>query len=88
MIKYYKELENRLKYYLTLVNVEDKGKKVIFNYEISLLFIEKYAILFKNGESLISIYKNFNIDEDNQCLKEYPEEFLAIRRLLKTNQFY
>lgn len=63
MIKYYKELENRLKYYLPLVNVEDKGKKVIFNYEISLLFIEKYASLFKNSESLISIYKNFNIDE-------------------------
>lgn len=63
MIKYYKELENRLKYYLPLVNVEDKGEKVIFNYEISLLFIEKYASLFKNSESLISIYKNFNIDE-------------------------
>ncbi len=40
MIKYYKELENRLNYYLPLVNVEDKGKKMIFNYEISLLFIE------------------------------------------------
>ena len=63
MIKYYKELENRLNYYLPLVNVEDKGKKMIFNYEISLLFIEQYASLFKNGESLISIYKNFNIDE-------------------------
>lgn len=63
MIKYYKELENRLNYYLPLVNVEDKGKKVINTYEVSLLFIEKYASLFKNGESLISIYKNFNIDE-------------------------
>ncbi len=63
MIKYYKELENRLNYYLPLVNVDDKGKKEIFNYEISFLFIEKYASLFKNSESLISIYKNFNIDE-------------------------
>ena len=62
MIKYYKELENRLNYYLPLVS-QDNGKKVLFNYEIPFLFIEKYANLFKNGESFINIYKNFNIDE-------------------------
>ena len=63
MVRYYKELEHRLNYYLPLVNIEDNGKKVLFNYEIPFLFIEKYANLFKNGESFINIYKNFNIDE-------------------------
>ena len=63
MVRYYKELEHRLNYYLPLVDIQDKGKKVLFNYEIPFLFIEKYANLFKNGESIINIYKNFNIDE-------------------------
>lgn len=63
MIKYYKELENRLNYYLPLVDIEDKGKKVLFNYEIPFSFIKKYADLFKNSEFLITIYKRFNIDE-------------------------
>ena len=63
MVRYYKELEHRLNYYLPLVDIEDNGKKVLFNYEIPFLFIEKYANLFKNGESFINIYKNFNIDE-------------------------
>ena len=63
MIKYYKELENRLNYYLPLVDIQDKGKKVLFDYEIPFSFVEKYANLFKNGESFINIYKNFNIDE-------------------------
>ena len=63
MVKYYKELENRMNYYLPLVDSEDKGKKYLFDYEIPFLFIEKYANLFKNSENLINIYKNFNIDE-------------------------
>ena len=63
MVRYYKELEHRLNYYLPLVDIEDNGKKVLFNYEIQFLFIEKYANLFKNGESFINIYKNFNIEE-------------------------
>ena len=63
MIKYYKELENRLNYYLPLVDINDKGKKYLFNYEIPFLFIEKYANLFRKSEFLINIYKNFNIDE-------------------------
>lgn len=63
MIRYYKELENRLNYYLPLVDIEDKEKKQVFNYEIPFLFIKKYANLFKNSEFLINIYKNFNIDE-------------------------
>lgn len=63
MIKYYKELENRLNYYLPLVDIEDRGKKEIFNYEIPFSFIEKYADLFKNSEFLITIFKRFNIDE-------------------------
>ena len=63
MVRYYKELEHRLNYYLPLVDIEDKGKKVLFNYEIPFSFMEKYTDLFKNSESLINIYKNFNIDE-------------------------
>lgn len=63
MIKYYKELENRLNYYLPLVDIEDKGKKELFDYEIPFSFIEKYADLFKSSEFLITIFKNFNIDE-------------------------
>ena len=34
MVRYYKELEHRLNYYLPLVDIEDNGKKVLFNYEI------------------------------------------------------
>ena len=63
MIKYYKELENRLNYYLPLVDIQDKGKKVLFDYEIPFSFVEKYADLFKNSEFLITIFKGFNIDE-------------------------
>ena len=63
MIKYFKELENRTNYYLTLVEVQNSGKKYISNCQIPSSFIEKYANLFKNSESLINIYKNFNIDE-------------------------
>lgn len=55
MIKYYKELENRKNYYLPLVDIEDKGKKVLFNYEIPFSFVEKYLDLFKNSEFLIFI---------------------------------
>lgn len=63
MIKYFKELENRTNYYLPLVEVQNSGKKYISNLQVSSSFIEKYANLFKNSESLINIYKNFNIDE-------------------------
>ena len=63
MIKYYKELENRLNYYLPLVDIQDKGKKALFDYKIPFSFIEKYADLFKNSEFLITIFKGFNIDE-------------------------
>lgn len=63
MVRYYKELENRLNYYLPLVDNNDNGKKYLFDYEIPFLFIEKYANLFKNSENLINIYKKFNIDE-------------------------
>lgn len=63
MIKYFKELENRTNYYLPLVEVQNSGKKYISNCQIPSSFIEKYANLFKNSESLINIYKNFNIDE-------------------------
>lgn len=63
MVKYYKELKDRLNCYLPLVNIEDEGKKVLFDYVIPYSFIEKYTGLFKNSEFLINIYKNFNIDE-------------------------
>lgn len=76
MVRYYKELEHRLNYYLPLVDIEDNGKKVLFNYEIPFLFIEKYANLFKNGESLINIYKNFNIDE------WFKKKYILITKML------
>ncbi len=63
MIKYYKELENRLNYYLPLVDIQDKGKKVLFDYKTPFSFVEKYEDLFKNSEFLITIFKGFNIDE-------------------------
>ena len=63
MIKYYKELENRLNYYLPLVDIEDKGKKELFDYEIPFSFIEKNADLFKSSKFLITNFKYFNIDE-------------------------
>ena len=63
MIKYYKELENRLNYYLPLVKVYYGNEKCVCDYKIPISFIEKYSNLFKNGDSLIKIYKNFNIDE-------------------------
>ena len=63
MINYRKELDDRLNYYLPLVDREDKGKKEVYDYDIPLLFIEQYANLFKCGDSLIKIYKSFNIDD-------------------------
>ena len=87
MVRYYKELEHRLNYYLPLVDIEDNGKKVLFNYEIPFLFIEKYANLFKNGESLINIYKNFNIDEWFKkiyiLITKMPVLFLVSLKVLK-----
>ena len=73
MIKYYKELENRLNYYLPLVDIQDKGKKVLFDYKIPHSFVEKYSDLFKNSESLVSIFEKFNIDEwfDNKKNIDY-----------------
>ena len=52
MVRYYKELEHRLNYYLPLVDIEDNGKKVLFNYEIPFLFIEKYANLFAYSQKI------------------------------------
>lgn len=63
MIKYYKELESGLNYYLPLVKVYYGNEKCVCDYKIPISFIEKYSNLFKNGDSLIKIYKNFNIDE-------------------------
>ena len=84
MVRYYKELEHRLNYYLPLVDIEDNGKKVLFNYEIPFLFIEKYANLFKNGESLYysskkdftCFYKNFNIEE------WFKKKYILITKML------
>ena len=102
MIKYYKELENRLNYYLPLVDIQDKGKKVLFDYEIPFSFIEEYADLFKNSEFLITIYKEFNIDEwfrnniyidyENTCLvysefESVEEEFYWILEEYKKINF-
>lgn len=63
MIKYFKELDNRENYYLPLVDIQDHGKKEIFDYQIPLSFIEKYSDVFKTSESLVNIYKNFDIDK-------------------------
>lgn len=63
MIKYFKELDNRENYYLPLVDIQDHGKKEIFDYQIPLSFIEKYSDVFKASESLVNIYKNFDIDK-------------------------
>lgn len=63
MIKYFKELENREDYYLALVNVEDNGKKEVFDYKIPLSFFEKYSEIFKYGDFLVNIFHKFNIDE-------------------------
>ena len=87
MVRYYKELEHRLNYYLPLVDIEDNGEKVLFDYEIPFLFIEKYANLFKNGESFINIYKNFNIDEWFKkkyiLITKMPVLFLVSLKVLK-----
>ena len=61
MIKYFKELENREEYYLALVNVEDNGRKEVYDYRIPLSFIEKYSEIFKQGDLLINIFNRFNI---------------------------
>lgn len=63
MIKYFEELENRHNYYLPLVDVQDKGKKVLRDYKIPISFFEKYYNIFQISESLINIYKTFNIDK-------------------------
>ena len=47
------------------------------NYENEL---EEYI---NNGWNIVFI-PPFIIDKDNHCLKEYPEDFLVIKRLLKT----
>ena len=102
MIKYYKELENKLNCYLTLVNVNDRGKKKLYNYQISLLHITKYANLIEKTEFLINIYKNFNINEwfknnmyidyDNACyayseFESIREEFYLILEEYKKINF-
>ena len=63
MIKYYKELESRLNYYLPLVKFNDCEEKYMCDYKIPISFIEKYSNLFKTGDYLIKIYENFNIYE-------------------------
>lgn len=72
MIKYYKELENKLNYYLPLVS-QDNGENILFDYKIPHSFVEKYSDLFKNSESLVSIFEKFNIDEwfDNKKNIDY-----------------
>lgn len=102
MIKYYKELENRLNYYLPLVDIQDRGEKELFDYKIPFSFIEKYADLFKNSEFLITIFKDFNIDEwfknnmyidyDNACyayseFESIREEFYLILEEYKKINF-
>lgn len=63
MIKYFKELDNRNSYYLPLVDVEDKGKKELHDYQIPISFFERYHNIFQISQSLINIYKTFNIDK-------------------------
>ena len=63
MIKYFKELDNRNNYYLPLVDTQDKGKKVLRDYKIPISFFEKYYNIFQISESLINVYKIFNIDK-------------------------
>ena len=41
--------------------------------------LEEYI---KNGWNVVFI-PPFIIDKDNHCLKQYPEDFLVIKRLLK-----
>lgn len=62
MIKYFKELDNR-DYYLALVNVEDNGRKQVFDYKIPLSFFEKYSDIFRYGDFFANIFNRFDINE-------------------------
>lgn len=61
MIKYFKELDNRDDYYLALVNVEDNGRKQVFDYKIPLSFFEKYSDIFRYGDFFVNIFNRFDI---------------------------
>ena len=63
MVKYFSELEKRDNYYLPLVDVDYNGKKEVFDYKIPLNFFEEYSYIFKNGDSLINIFENFDIEQ-------------------------
>lgn len=63
MIKYFKELDNRDDYYLALVNVEDNGRKQLFDYKIPLSFFEKYSDIFRYGDFFVNIFNRFDINE-------------------------
>lgn len=74
MIEYFDELDNK-NIYLPLVNTLDTGKKNLYDYNIPMSFIEKYNNIFKTSESLINIYKNFDIGKwfDENILIDYEE---------------
>jgi hypothetical protein len=63
MIRYFSELEKRDNYYITLIDVDDKGKREVLDYKIPLNFFEKYSDIFKNGDFLINVFENFDIDQ-------------------------
>ncbi|MBO6195641.1 MAG: hypothetical protein J6O56_04830 [Bacilli bacterium] len=80
MIKYFKELENRNNYYLPLINIDDNGKKEVYDSIVPSSFIEKNAELFSIGPSLINIFNNINIDECwNNSFENYEikSEFIS-----------
>lgn len=65
MIKYFKELENKKEFYLPLIihDLNQKKNEYIQKAYVPIEFIVKYSDLFEQGEALLKIYDNFNIDK-------------------------
>lgn len=65
MIKYFKELENKKEFYLPLIidKIIRKEKEYIKKAYVPIEFIVKYSDLFEQGDVLLKIYDNFNIDK-------------------------
>ncbi len=78
MVKYFKELENKKDFYLSLVSYSKSFENNhLYNAIIPHTFIEKYSDLFKWGESLIKIYDNFDIETfDRNTICSTYEQFV------------
>lgn len=77
MIKYFEELENRKNYYLPLVK-NDTEKLKVFDYKLTISFIEKYKKLFDYGEILVNKFKKYSECENRSEYESILEDLYPV----------